>query len=275
MFQSLTSPFCSSARGPRFWLLYYIYFNYSWINTFPMARQASSTGKSPTCWTNIHAPHNPMSSFSRSFPSQLHRQDTVEMKAVLRNCQHSWLCCHQRATSFFEGDAGAMFTGKNESYRLMRRHYLLIIVWQKGMGKTRANGKQADREWNSCLVEAQMTAAETNKHRLFCIFDWKLRLKPLVTWSKVWFGFKWESGTEQDEGHWRMAGGRYGVARVSFSCCRLEADVDGITPPVSSLTSQPHPPTFPRGRARTDGLVRFRDCSCSQWLMWCAAPYLN
>lgn len=35
-----------------------------------------------------------------------------------------------------------------------------------------------------------------------------------------------------------MAGGRYGVATLSFSCCRLEADVGGITPPVSSLTLQ-------------------------------------
>lgn len=36
-----------------------------------------------------------------------------------------------------------------------------------------------------------------------------------------------------------MVGGRYGVIRVSFSCCRLETDVCGITPPVSSLTHQP------------------------------------
>lgn len=57
MFQSLTSPFCSSAR--RFSLLYYFYFNYSRINTFPWS---SSAGKSPACWTNIHALHNPMGS---------------------------------------------------------------------------------------------------------------------------------------------------------------------------------------------------------------------
>lgn len=37
-----------------------------------------------------------------------------------------------------------------------------------------------------------------------------------------------------------MVGGTYGVIRVSFSCCRLEADVGGITPPVSSLTPQLH-----------------------------------
>lgn len=46
---------------------------------------------------------------------------------------------------FFEGDAGATFTGKNESYRQMRRHYLLIID-EKGGGGERANGKQAGRE---------------------------------------------------------------------------------------------------------------------------------
>lgn len=45
---------------------------------------------------------------------------------------------------FFEGDAGAMFTGKNESYRRTRRHYLLIIDEEEGGG--RANGKQAGRE---------------------------------------------------------------------------------------------------------------------------------
>lgn len=46
----------------------------------------------------------------------------------------------------FEGDAGAMFTGKNESYRRTRRHYLLIIDEKKGVSGGRANGKQAGRE---------------------------------------------------------------------------------------------------------------------------------
>lgn len=46
---------------------------------------------------------------------------------------------------FFEGDAGAMFTGKNESYRRTRRHYLLIID-EKGGGVEPTENKQVGSE---------------------------------------------------------------------------------------------------------------------------------
>ena len=86
-----------------------------------------------------------------------------------------------------------------------------------------------------------------------------------------------------------MVGGRYGVRRVSFSCCRLEADVGGITPPVSSLTPQPHlhPVVHTHTHTHTQrGLEKFHsalNCSYSyraskkqRWLMGCAAaPWLN
>lgn len=125
--------FCSSARGPRVRLLCYSYFNYSWINTFPLARQSSSTGKSPTCWTNIHAPHNPMSWLHplRSIPVPSGNEGGFkELSALLI------MLSSAGDFPFFEGDAGATFTGKNESYRRTRRHNLLIID-EEGVGGAR------------------------------------------------------------------------------------------------------------------------------------------
>lgn len=113
MFQSLTSSFCSSARGPRFWLLYYFYFNYSWIPS--PGEGVFLHGKIPTCWTNIHTLHSPKRSL----------RPLVFIPAPLEGCggneggfeqlsAHLIMLSSTGEFPFFGGDAGAKFTGKNE-----------------------------------------------------------------------------------------------------------------------------------------------------------------
>lgn len=91
-------PFLLIRSGPRVRLLCYFYFNYSWINTFPWRGNLPPRESPPHAGQISTLPTIPWAGFSRSVPSQFRCSQAVEMKAVLRNCQHFWLCCHQRAT---------------------------------------------------------------------------------------------------------------------------------------------------------------------------------
>lgn len=137
--------------------------------------------------------------------------------------------------------------------------------------------------WFSCVTKRRnLRPSEARRRKpvntpLARVFDCELRWRSLVIWATVWFGQKWERvtlGSRSGDGGERTVGGRYGVTRVSFSCCRLEADVGGITPPVSSLTQQPHLHPYVHTHTHTrGGEVEFHRVSNKkpQWLMWCCS----